>query len=68
MITPQHTACRCAQVIANDSCVVISVRPSYGKFYRYRIGMDTMRVDYLDVTEFLKFKERHAGRSMACTS
>jgi hypothetical protein len=55
-------------VVANDSYVVISVRPSYGKFFRYRICIDTMHVEYLDVTEFLKFKEKHAGKSLACPS
>ena len=49
------------QVITNATCVALSLRPTYGKFLRYRICTDAMKVEFLDTTEFLKFKEKHAG-------
>ena len=61
------------QVITNATCVALSLRPTYGKFLRYRICTDAMKVEFLDTTEFLKFKEKHAGEldaigSHACSS
>ena len=50
-----------AQVIVNDQCVALSLRPSYGKFMRFRICTDAMHVEFMDTTEFLKFKELHGG-------
>ena len=52
------------QVIANDKCVALSLRPSYGKFMRFRICTDAMHVEFMDTTEFLKFKELHGGGPM----
>ena len=51
------------QVIADHQCVALSLRPSYGKFMRFRICTDAMQVEFIDTTEFLKFKELHGGRS-----
>ena len=56
------------QVITNDTCVALSLRPTYGKFLRYRICTDAMKVEFLDTTEFLKFKEKHAGELNAAVS
>ena len=52
------------QVIADDQCVALSLRPSYGKFMRFRICTDTMQVEFMDTTAFLKFKELHGGGSL----
>ena len=56
------------QVITDDTCVALSLRPTYGKFLRFRICTDAMKVEFLDTTEFLKFKEIHAGELNAATS
>lgn len=53
-------------MITNETCVALSLRPSYGKFLRYRICIDSMTVEFLDTTEFLKFKEKHAGKPALC--
>jgi len=52
-------------VVTNEKCVALSLRPSYGKFMRFRICSDAMNVEFLDTTEFLKFKEKHAGETVA---
>jgi len=58
-------------VVTNEKCVALSLRPSYGKFMRFRICSDAMNVEFLDTTEFLKFKEKHAGETVVhllCTN
>ena len=52
-------------MIADHQCVALSLRPSYGKFMRFRICTDGMKVEFMDTTEFLKFKEMHGGRSIS---
>ncbi len=52
------------QVIADDQCVALSLRPSYGKFMRFQICTDAMQVEFMDTTAFLKFKELHGGGSL----
>ncbi|CAL5226213.1 g9052 [Coccomyxa viridis] len=51
----------CQEVIADHQCVALSLRPSYGKFMRFRICTDAMQVEFMDTTEFLKFKELHGA-------